>query len=58
MYVLGVNGSNVTLRATSPAQAGQLIYASTNDTLWLALRPANGTTTKPPVIGAAQVTGR
>jgi Flp pilus assembly protein CpaB len=57
MYVLGINGSNVTLRATT-TQAGQLIYASTNDTIWLALRPANGTTPKPPVIGAGQVTGR
>jgi Flp pilus assembly protein CpaB len=57
MYVLGVSGSNVTLRATT-TQSGQLIYASSNDTIWLALRPANGTTPKPPVIGAGQVTGR
>jgi Flp pilus assembly protein CpaB len=57
MYVLGVDGSNVTLRATT-TQSGQLIYASTNDTIWLALRPANGTTPKPPVISAGQVTGR
>jgi Flp pilus assembly protein CpaB len=60
MYVLnaGTNGGNVTLRAT-PTQSGQLIYASSNDDLWLVLRPTIGTVTqKPPVISAAQVTGR
>ena len=56
MYVLGINGGNVTLRAT-PTQAGQLIFASTNDQIWLVLRPTIGTVTKPPVIGANQVTG-
>lgn len=56
MTVLGVNGGNVTLEAT-PTQVGQIIYASTNDQIWLALRPANGTKPKPPVIGAGSVTG-
>jgi Flp pilus assembly protein CpaB len=56
MYVLGTSGGNVTLRAT-PTQAGQLIYASENSTIYLTLRPTIGTITKPPVIGAAQVTG-
>jgi Flp pilus assembly protein CpaB len=56
MYVLGINGGNVTLRAT-PTQSGQLIYASSNDQIWLALRPTVGTITKPPIIGAGQVTG-
>ena len=57
MYVLGLNGSNVTLRAT-PTQSGQLIYASQNDNLYLTLRPTIGTVTKPPVITAGSVTGR
>ena len=57
MYVLAVNGGNVTLRAESPTQAGQIIYASTNDSIWLALRPTVGTTPKPPVVSARQVTG-
>jgi hypothetical protein len=57
MYVLGVSGANVTLRAT-PTQAGQIIYASSNDSIWLALRPTIGTITKPPVIGSNLVTGR
>jgi Flp pilus assembly protein CpaB len=56
MYVLAVNGGNVTLRAT-PTQAGQVIYASTNDSIWLVLRPTVGSVTKPPVISARQVTG-
>lgn len=56
MYVLGVSGGNVTLRAT-PTQAGQIIYASSNDSIWLALRPTIGTITKPPVIGSNLVTG-
>lgn len=55
LYVLGVNGANVTLRALTPTQAGQIIFASTNDQIWLALRPTIGTKTKPPVIGS--VTG-
>jgi Flp pilus assembly protein CpaB len=58
MYVLGVSGGNVTLRAT-PTQAGQLIYATENDGIYLALRPTIGTVSKkPPVISATQVTGR
>jgi len=59
MYVLnaGTNGGNVTLRAT-PTQAGQLIYASQNATIWLTLRPTIGTVTKKaPVITARNVTG-
>jgi pilus assembly protein CpaB len=56
MYVLGLNGSNVTFRAT-PTQAGALIYAAQNATIWLTLRPTNGTTPKPPVISAAAVVG-
>jgi Flp pilus assembly protein CpaB len=57
MYVLGLNGSNVTLEAT-PTQSGQLIFASQNDTIYLALRPTIGTTPKAPVITAGSVTGR
>ena len=57
MYVLAVSGGNVTLRAT-PTQAGQLIFATENDSIYLALRPTIGTITKPPVISATQVTGR
>lgn len=57
MYVLAVSGGNVTLRAT-PTQAGQIIFATENDTIYLALRPTIGSVTKPPVIGATQVTGR
>jgi Flp pilus assembly protein CpaB len=56
MKVLNVTGGNVTLQAT-PTESGQLIYASTNATVWLALRPTIGTTPKPPVISAGQVTG-
>jgi hypothetical protein len=56
MYVLGINGSNVTFRAT-PTQAGTLIYASQNAQIWLTLRPTNGTTPKPPAISAAAVVG-
>jgi Flp pilus assembly protein CpaB len=54
VLVLGVDGGNVTLEA-SPTQSGQIIYASTNDSIWLALRPTIATKTKPPVIGS--VTG-
>jgi hypothetical protein len=51
MYVLGLSGGNVTLRAT-PKQAGTLIYASQNAAMWLVLRPTLGTIEKrPPVIG-------
>jgi Flp pilus assembly protein CpaB len=56
MYVLGISGDNVTFRATT-TQAGQLIYASSNASIWLVLRPTIGTVTKPPVISAGQVTG-
>ena len=56
LYVLAVNGGNVTFRAT-PTQAGQIIYASTNNAIWLVLRPTVGTVTKPPVISSRQVTG-
>ena len=58
MYVLNAatDGGNVTLRAT-PTQSGQIIYASSNDQIWLVLRPTLGTITKPPVIGAGSVTG-
>jgi Flp pilus assembly protein CpaB len=59
MYVLNTStsdGGNVTLR-TTPTQAGQLIFASSNDSLWLVLRPTIGTNPKPPTIGANQVTG-
>jgi Flp pilus assembly protein CpaB len=56
MNVLAVAGGNVTLKAT-PTQAGELIFASTNDSIWLALRPTIGTTPKPPVISSSMVTG-
>jgi pilus assembly protein CpaB len=59
MYVLnaGTEGGNVTLRA-NPKQAGQLIFASSNDQIWLVLRPTIGTVSKkPPVISASNVTG-
>ena len=53
MYVLAVSGGNVTLRAT-PKQAGQIIYASSNDQIWLVLRPTVGTISKKaPAIGSA-----
>ena len=55
MLVLGVNGGNVTLEAT-PRQAGQIIYASTNAQIWLALRnTVSRNLARPPVIGS--VTG-
>jgi Flp pilus assembly protein CpaB len=56
MYVLGAAGGDVTLRGT-PTEAGQLIYASQNATVYLTLRPTIGKDTKPPVISASQVTG-
>jgi Flp pilus assembly protein CpaB len=50
-------GGNVTLRATS-AQAGELIYAAQNATIWLVLRPAVGTqSTHPPVITSNDLLG-
>jgi Flp pilus assembly protein CpaB len=56
MYVLGVNGGNVTLRAT-PTQAGTLIYASQNSQPWLVLRPTVASVTKPPVISSNNLGG-
>jgi Flp pilus assembly protein CpaB len=57
MYVMGTNGSNVTLRA-NPKVAGELIYASANAKIWLALRPAIGSkTTKPPEITSNDLLG-
>jgi len=59
MYVMnaGTGGGNVTLRADSPTQAGQIIFASSQDQLWLTLRPTVGSKPKPPVISARNVTG-
>ena len=58
MYVLGTNSDgNVTIRAT-PAQAGKLIYASGNAKIWLTLRPAVGSVTKPPLITSNSLLGR
>jgi pilus assembly protein CpaB len=52
LYVLAVSGGNVTLR-TSPTQAGQIIYASSNDQIWLVLRPTVAPPLKkPPTIGS------
>jgi Flp pilus assembly protein CpaB len=56
MRVLNITGGNVTLQAT-PTESGQLIFASTNDTIWLALRPTLGTKPKAPVISSNMVTG-
>ena len=56
MYVLGVSGGNVTFRAT-PTQAGTMIFASTNSSIWLTLRPTIGTTPKPPVINPNVLVG-
>jgi Flp pilus assembly protein CpaB len=57
MYIMGVTGTQVTLRAT-PKVAGELIYASSNAKIWLVLRPAiASTTTKPPVITANDLLG-
>jgi pilus assembly protein CpaB len=49
MYILGVSGGNVTFRAT-PTQAGRLIYASQNASIYLTLRPTVASVTKPAVI--------
>jgi pilus assembly protein CpaB len=55
VLILGVSGGNVTLEA-SPRQAGQMIYATTNDQIWLALRnTVSRNLARPPVIGS--VTG-
>jgi pilus assembly protein CpaB len=59
MKVLNVAGSggNVTLEAT-PTQAGTLIFAAQNATIYLTLRPAVGTTSRqPPVIGVGSLLG-
>jgi Flp pilus assembly protein CpaB len=56
MDVLGFDGTNATLKTTT-TQSGQLIFAASNDSIWLVLRPTIGTTPKPPVISAGQVTG-
>lgn len=57
VYVMGTNGTNVTLRATAKV-AGELIYATQNAKIWLVLRPAVGsTTTKPPAITANDLLG-
>jgi Flp pilus assembly protein CpaB len=57
MYVMGVNGPNVTVRAT-PKQAGMLIFASANAKIWLVLRPAVGSKqTTPPVISSNDLLG-
>jgi Flp pilus assembly protein CpaB len=56
MRVAAISGGNVTLQAT-PTESGELIFASTNDSIWLALRPTIGTKPKPPVISANMVTG-
>jgi Flp pilus assembly protein CpaB len=57
--VLAVAGSggNVTLEA-NPTQAGTLIFAAQNATIYLTLRPAVGTNSrKPPVIGVGSLLG-
>ncbi len=60
MVVLNVpsaSGGNVTLKATSK-QAGTLIYASQNATIWLTLRPAVGSTSpKAPIISSNDLLG-
>jgi Flp pilus assembly protein CpaB len=59
MKVLNVasSGGNVTLAAT-PDQAGTLIFASENATIYLTLRPAVATTNaRPPVISTASLLG-
>jgi hypothetical protein len=51
MYVLGVSGDDVTLRAGA-RQAGILVYAAQDSQIWLVLREPRGSTQrKPPVIG-------
>lgn len=41
VYIMGIDGGNVTFRANA-VQAGALIYASQNGSIWLALRPTVG----------------
>jgi Flp pilus assembly protein CpaB len=51
------SGGNVTLQATTK-QAGTLIFASENATIWLVLRPTVGSTDrKPPVISVNSLVG-
>jgi len=58
MTVLGVNGGNVTLEAANPKQAGQIIFASTNDQIWLALRnQVSANMNTAPTVSASNVTG-
>ncbi len=50
VLILGVSGGNITMEAT-PRQAGQIIFASTNDSIWLVLRnTVSKNLAKPPVI--------
>jgi len=57
IYVMGTSAGNVTLRAT-PKIAGELIYATQNAKIWLALRPAVGSkATKAPEITATDLLG-
>lgn len=44
----GGGGGNVTLRV-APAQAGKLIFASQNGSIWLVLRPTTGSSVGPPL---------
>jgi pilus assembly protein CpaB len=58
MYVLNTNSDgNVTLRATPP-EAGKLIFAAENEKIWLTLRPAIGSVSKPPLITSNTLLGR
>lgn len=45
------NGGNITMLAT-PKEAGELMYASANARIWLALRSSSAKNTKPTVITA------
>ena len=58
MYVLNAAGGQVTFRAATPRQAGQLIFASQQAKIWLVLRPTVGSkSTRPPVITASDLLG-
>lgn len=51
MYIIGLSGNNVTFRA-NPVQAGTLIYAAQNGSMWLVLRPTVGSIVKgTPAVG-------
>jgi pilus assembly protein CpaB len=56
MYVMNLSGGNATLRAT-PRQAGELIFASNNEKIWLTLRPPVASVTSPPVIDTNNLLG-